>query len=104
MDLAVRSSPSGSDWAGSKLLVVYHVQFNTLVLANAATSFIVLPFVLVKNTQAGKRFGSSHPSDIPAAPRLLVTEAVNQANRCLQIVLVRPEKSSQQVIGLEANR
>jgi MFS family permease len=66
MDLAVRSTPSGSeglgfslmmsvrnftlfgsDWAGSKLLETYHLQFNTLVLANAATSFIVIPLVLV---------------------------------------------------------
>jgi MFS family permease len=66
MDLAVRSTPRGSeglgfslmmsvrnftlfgsDWAGSKLLDVYHLQFNTLVLANAATSFIVIPLVLV---------------------------------------------------------
>jgi hypothetical protein len=65
-DLAVRSTPRGSeglgfslvmcvrnftlfgsDWAGSKLLDVYHLQFNTLVLANAATSFIVIPLVLV---------------------------------------------------------
>jgi len=66
MDLAVRSTPRGSeglgfslmmsvrnftlfgsDWAGSKLLDVYHLQFNTLVFANAATSFIVIPLVLV---------------------------------------------------------
>lgn len=66
MDLAVRSTPSGSeglgfslmmsvrnftlfgsDWAGSKLLETYHLKFNTLVLANAATSFIVIPLVLV---------------------------------------------------------
>jgi hypothetical protein len=66
MDLAVSSTPSaseglgfslmmsvrnftlfGSDWAGSKLLEVYHLQFNTLVLANTATSLIVIPLVLV---------------------------------------------------------
>jgi len=66
MDLAVRATPSGSeglgfslmmsvrnfflfgsDWAGSKLLDVYHLHFNTLVLANAATSAIVIPLVLV---------------------------------------------------------
>ncbi len=66
MDLAVRSTPSGSeglgfslmmsvrnftlfgsDWAGSKLLDAYHIHFNTLVLANAATSAIVIPLVLV---------------------------------------------------------
>ncbi len=66
MDLAVRSTPSGSeglgfslmmsvrnftlfgsDWAGSKLLDAYHLHFNTLVLANGATSFIAIPLVLL---------------------------------------------------------
>lgn len=66
MDLAVRATPSGSegmgfsimmsvrnlmlfgsDWFGSKLLETYHLQFNTLVLANGAISFIAVPLVLL---------------------------------------------------------
>jgi predicted MFS family arabinose efflux permease len=66
MDLAVRATPKGSeglgfslmmsvrnlslfgsDWAGSKMLDVYHFQFNTLVLANAAITFIAVPLVLL---------------------------------------------------------
>jgi type IV secretory pathway VirB2 component (pilin) len=66
MDLAVRATPSGSeglgfslmmsvrnftlfgsDWFGSKLLEAYHLHFNTLVLANAATSLIVIPLALL---------------------------------------------------------
>jgi len=66
MDLAVRATPKGSeglgfslmmsvrnltlfgsDWFGSKLLDVYHLQFNTLVLANAAITFIAVPLVLL---------------------------------------------------------
>jgi hypothetical protein len=66
MDLAVRATPSGSeglgfslmmsvrnftlfgsDWVGSKLLDSYHLHFNTLVLANGATSFLAIPLVLL---------------------------------------------------------
>ena len=66
MDLAVRATPSGSeglgfslmmsvrnftlfgsDWFGSKLLDAYHLHFNTLVIANAATSVIAVPLVLL---------------------------------------------------------
>ena len=66
MHLAVRATPSGSeglgfslmmsvrnltlfgsDWFGSKLLEAYHLQFSTLVLANAATSFLAVPLVLL---------------------------------------------------------
>ena len=66
MDLAVRATPSGSeglgfslmmsvrnltlfgsDWFGSKLLEAYHLQFSTLVIANAATSFLAVPLVLL---------------------------------------------------------
>jgi predicted MFS family arabinose efflux permease len=69
MDLAVRSTPAGSeamgfsliisvrnftlfgsDWLGSKLLDAYHLQFNTLVLANAATTAIAIPLVLLLPT------------------------------------------------------
>ena len=96
MDLAVRSTPSGSeglgfslmmsvrnftlfgsDWAGSKLLETYHLQFNTLVLANAATSFIVIPLVLVlpaiivmtRDTQA-----KNEATELSAAPTRAVQE------------------------------
>jgi predicted MFS family arabinose efflux permease len=66
MDLAVRATPAGSeglgfslmmsvrnlalfgsDWAGSKLLDAYHLQFSTLVIANAAITFIAVPLVLL---------------------------------------------------------
>ncbi len=66
MDLAVRATPSGSeglgfslmvsarnftlmgsDWFGSKLLDSYHLHFNTLVIANAATTLIAIPLVLL---------------------------------------------------------
>ena len=66
MDLAVRATPKGcegmgfslmmsvrnltlfgSDWFGSKLLETYHLQFNTLVWANAAITFIAVPLVLL---------------------------------------------------------
>jgi predicted MFS family arabinose efflux permease len=66
MDLAVRATPKGSeglgfslmmsvrnltlfgsDWFGSKMLETYHLQFNTLVIANAAITFIAVPLVLL---------------------------------------------------------
>jgi len=66
MDLAVRATPSGSeglgfslmmsvrnfclfgsDWFGSKLLDAYHMQFNTLVIANSVMSGLIVPLVLL---------------------------------------------------------
>ena len=66
MDLAVRATPFGnealgfslmmsvrnfclfgSDWFGSKLLDAYHLQFNTLVIANAVMSALIIPLVFV---------------------------------------------------------
>ena len=66
MDLAVRSTPAGSeglgfslmmsvrnltlfgsDWAGSKMLDAYHLHFNTLVIANSAITFIAVPLTLL---------------------------------------------------------
>ena len=66
MDLAVRATPAGSeglgfalmmsvrnlalfgtDWFGSKLLDLYHVSFNSLVLANSATTLITVPLVFL---------------------------------------------------------
>lgn len=66
MDLAVRATPSGSeglgfslmmsvrnfclfgsDWIGSKLLDSYHLQFNTLVIANSVMSALIVPLVFL---------------------------------------------------------
>ena len=66
MDLAVRSTPAGSeglgfslmmsvrnfalygtDWLGSTLLDQYHMPFNDLVLINAATTLVALPLVFL---------------------------------------------------------
>ena len=66
MDLAVRSTPAGSeglgfsilvsvrnlalfgtDWFGSNLLDQYHLSFNSLVIANPATTLIAVPLVLL---------------------------------------------------------
>ena len=88
MDLAVRSTPAGSeglgfslmmsvrnfalfgsDWFGSKLLDAYHLHFSTLVIANGATSFLAVPLVLLlplvivntKDAQAAKPAGEGVP-------------------------------------------
>ena len=37
----------GTDWLGSKLLDQYHVQFNSLVLMNAATTLMTVPLVFL---------------------------------------------------------
>jgi MFS family permease len=66
MDLAVRSTPAGSeglgfaimisvrnlalfgtDWFGSNLLDQYHLSFNSLVIANSATTLIAVPLVFL---------------------------------------------------------
>jgi MFS family permease len=66
MDLAVRATPAGSeglgfslmmsvrnlalfgtDWFGSKLLDQYHISFNSLVIANSATTLITVPLVFL---------------------------------------------------------
>ncbi|HZC17480.1 MAG TPA: MFS transporter [Caulobacteraceae bacterium] len=66
MDLAVRATPAGSeglgfslmmsvrnlalfgtDWLGSSLIDAFHVKFNTLVIANAATTLVTVPLVLL---------------------------------------------------------
>ena len=94
MDLAVRSTPSGSeglgfslmmsvrnftlfgsDWFGSKLLDAYHLHFNTMVLANTATTFITLPLIFVlpaiivntKDAQPSK----AAPELVPAPARAI---------------------------------
>jgi hypothetical protein len=61
----------GSDWMGSKLLETYHLQFNSLVLANAATSALAIPLVLllpaliVATTDAQ---GTNNPAELSTAP------------------------------------
>lgn len=66
MDLAVRATPAGSeglgfslmmsvrnlalfgtDWFGSKLIEQYHFTFNSLVVANAATTLVTVPLVFL---------------------------------------------------------
>jgi hypothetical protein len=66
MDLAVRATPAGSeglgfslmmsvrnlalfgtDWFGSALLDKYHVSFNSLVIANSATTLLTVPLVFL---------------------------------------------------------
>jgi hypothetical protein len=66
MDLAVRATPAGSeglgfslmvsvrnlalfgtDWFGSKLLDVYHVSFDSLVIANSVTTAVAVPLVFL---------------------------------------------------------
>ena len=37
----------GTDWFGAKLLEQYHLSFNSLVIANAATTLITVPLVLL---------------------------------------------------------
>ena len=96
MDLAVRATPRGSeglgfslmmsvrnftlfgsDWVGSKLLETYHLHFSTLVLANAATSFLAVPLVLLlpriivmtKDAQA-----SNSPAELATAPARAIQE------------------------------
>jgi hypothetical protein len=37
----------GTDWFGSNLLDQYHLSFNSLVIANSATTLIAVPLVLL---------------------------------------------------------
>jgi hypothetical protein len=96
MDLAVRATPSGSeglgfslmmsvrnftlfgsDWFGSKLIETYHMHYNTLVIANAATSLIVVPLVLllpaiIVNTKDAQ--ASNSAAEIATAPARAIQE------------------------------
>ena len=83
MDLAVRSTPSGSeglgfsimvsvrnlalfgtDWLGASLLDHYHLSFASLVIANSATTLIAVPLVLLlPGAIVGRR-----DAEIPPAP------------------------------------
>ena len=96
MDLAVRATPSGSeglgfslmmsvrnfclfgsDWFGSKLLDAYHLQFNTLVVANAVMSALIVPLVLLLPAvivMTKDQEGSNGAVDLAVAPVRAVQE------------------------------
>ena len=90
MDLAVRATPSGSeglgfalmmsvrnfalfgsDWFGSKLLDAYHLHFNTLVIANGATSLIAVPLVLLLPAVIVKTKDAKAPELVSAPARAI---------------------------------
>jgi len=85
MDLAVRSTPAGSeglgfslmmsvrnfalygtDWLGSTLLDKYHLAFNNLVLINAATTAIAIPLIFLLPRALVMPKDSEPVSDAPA--------------------------------------
>ena len=88
MDLAVRATPAGSeglgfslmmsvrnlalfgtDWFGSMLLDRYHLSFNSLVLANGATTLITVPLVLLlPRLLVSKK--DAEPPEESAAPKM----------------------------------
>jgi hypothetical protein len=84
MDLAVRSTPAGSeglgfsimvsvrnlalfgtDWFGSNLLDHYHLSFSSLVIANSATTLIAVPFVFLLPRLIIARKDAELPEDAP---------------------------------------
>jgi hypothetical protein len=86
MDLAVRATPSGSeglgfsimisvrnltlfgsDWFGSRLLDIYHLHFNTLVIANGTISLIAVPLVFLLSASIVDQKDTEAP---PAVPEL----------------------------------
>jgi predicted MFS family arabinose efflux permease len=92
MDLAIRSTPKGSegmgfslmlsvrnfalfgtDILGSWLMDKYHFQFNSLVISNSATTAIAVPLVLLLPLYlVGKK--DAEPIRDPAAPRAAVQD------------------------------
>jgi hypothetical protein len=88
MDLAVRATPAGSeglgfalmvsvrnfalfgtDWFGSKLMDAYHVAFDTLVLANSATTAVTVPLVfLLPALIVGRRDTEGSQDALAATP------------------------------------
>jgi MFS family permease len=85
MDLAVRATPAGSeglgfslmmsvrnlalfgtDWFGSKLLEHFHVEFSSLVIANAATTLITVPLVLLLPAILVNKKDAEPPAEAPA--------------------------------------
>jgi predicted MFS family arabinose efflux permease len=92
MDLAVRATPPGSeglgyslmisvrnlalfgtDWLGSAMLDRYHLKFNDLVLANAATTLVTVPLVLLLPMVLVRRKDAELDRD-GAAPRDVMHE------------------------------
>jgi hypothetical protein len=87
MDLAVRATPKGSeglgfslmmsvrnlavfgsDWLGSAALDHYHLQFNTLVIANTLTTFVTVPLVLALPKILVRHKDAEAPAE-PAMPK-----------------------------------
>lgn len=85
MDLAVRSTPAGSeglgfsimvsvrnlalfgtDWFGAHLLDEYDLSFNSLVIANSATTLIAVPFVFLLPRLIVTRKDAEPPIAVPA--------------------------------------
>jgi hypothetical protein len=67
----------GSDWFGSKLLDSYHMQFNTLVIANSVMSGLIVPLVLllpmvIVNTRDAQ--ASNGDVELSAAPARAIRE------------------------------
>jgi hypothetical protein len=92
MDLAVRATPVGSeglgyslmlsvrnlalfgtDWLGSQLLDTYHLNFNTLVIANSVTTAITVPLVFAMPALLVRGRDAEAPEEAPA-PRLATQE------------------------------
>jgi predicted MFS family arabinose efflux permease len=90
MHLAVRATPAGSeglgfslmmsvrnfalfgsDWAGSKLLDVYHLQFSTLVIANGAISFLAVPLVFLLPAIIANQKDTAAPPETPPVAHAL---------------------------------
>jgi Major Facilitator Superfamily len=84
MDLAVRSTPAGSeglgfslmvsvrnlalfgtDWFGSELLDQYHFSFNSLVIANSVTTLIAVPLVFLLSRLIVSRKDAEIYQDMP---------------------------------------
>ena len=84
MDLAVRSTPAGSeglgfsimvsvrnlalfgtDWFGSNLLDHYHLSFSSLVIANSATTLIAVPLVFLLPRLIVAHKDAELPEDAP---------------------------------------
>jgi len=88
MDLAVRSTPKGSealgfslmmsvrnfalygtDWFGSQLMDKYHLSFNSLVLSNAGTTLVTVPLIFLLPRMLLRR-KDAEPLSMEAAPRI----------------------------------
>ena len=99
MDLAVRATPAGSeglgfalmvsvrnfalfgtDWFGSALLDTYHVSFDSLVLANSATTAATVPLVfLLPRLLVGRRDAEHGQAALATAPASGLPDAKERA-------------------------